>query len=322
MKYLSNNKDIIYTQDSISNNINNDFLIWNIKNNFKCKKIDNLYKFDFNNTIIYNYEKKELIVKKNNDIISSYLEKINNYLKSHNLDLIKTLNYIVCTCNDNIISNYIDENLEQFKILQNIKEINEKNNKLQISNLYVIDNFLYKFNINIYEFTNNLIFKNLIDQNKLDSVLIDVQCFLDDYNEFYALFKFHNIKLKKNIFDKEIKYSNLDELIKNIYNLLDNEDFIENYDNKNNLELIKQTNSLFSLKQIIDFNILEEIIIYEILNEFKNINLIDNNLLKVYIDKLKNKLKKDEDIDQNLFELVNNLEKKNENKIIYDIIET
>ena len=85
--------------------------------------------------------------------------------------------------------------------------------------------------------------------------------------------------------------------------------------------MIKQTNSLFSLKQIIDFNILEEIIIYEILNEFKNINLIDNNLLKVYIDKLKNKLKKDEDIDQNLLELVNNLEKKNENKIIYKIIE-
>lgn len=309
MKFLSINKDILYTQER--HITDNEFLIWNFKNDFKCKKIGNLYKFDFNNLIIYNSSNKLLLVKKNDDIISSYLEKINNYLKNNKLDLIQTLDFILNKCNDNIISKYIEDNSEQYKILKNIKEINETNNKLQISNLYIVDNYLYKFSINIYEFVNNNIFNNLINENKIDSVIATVQFFLDDYNDLYPLFKLNNIKLKKNIFDKKIKSSNLDELIKNIFDLLDNEDNIEYYNFENNLEIIKQSSSLFSLKQIIDLNILEEIIIYEIISEFKNINLIDNNLLKVYLNDLKNKLKKDDEIDHKLIDLINNLEKKN-----------
>ena len=229
---------------------------------FQTKLFNSIIDYlDYINTEIMNLT--ELLYDENEYESSSYNDDLSDYgssSSSSNIDKIQLNNVLpyIIKNNSNII-------LKHINIINNI--INDYNNINNEDNIHICktNNDMFNLNVEFYEFNNNESINNLINQDDIESIKINIKIVVEYLPKIVFLINFNNIIFKKDIFKELYCIDSLHELVKMLYNIIDDNNNINKLDNNtlnNNILLLKQITELELDNNLINtllINILKDI---------------------------------------------------------------
>ena len=116
---------------------------------------------------------------------------------------------------------------------------------------------MFNLNVEFYEFNNNESINNLINQDDIESIKINIKIVVEYLPKIVFLINFNNIIFKKDIFKELYCIDSLHELVKMLYNIIDDNNTLNN-----NILLLKQITELELDNNLINtllINILKDI---------------------------------------------------------------
>ena len=239
--FKSINNDFEYT---IINKKIDDFNIWNLKNNFVCIKIDdNNYILNYENvkflfnfinknlSVVYHYNKisNKLIDivsiinnfnKKNNKKNSLfYLEKINNQFKKiYDYDTNKELL-------NNLIEKYgygiLLHSKSIFKLIEEFEKFDDDEVYISLE-----DDDIFEISLNLYD-TKNKYISDLINEDKIDSIEVELKVDINKLPDIAFDFKFKNVILNEDVSNKLKNINSLHKIINMIVKIIKKNDNIK-----------------------------------------------------------------------------------------------
>jgi len=287
---------------------NNEFYFWNITNKLPCIKVtENLILFNYDNIkFYYDINEKEImtynlnnydiftlfskdfnkikyyISKNNSEKISFYLDYIHNIFINIDFDIDIDVNEDKYYINNKLILHLIKNN--QINILKypNLfkKYINDINTINKSENIYINLENLFHLNVNIYELVNKKL-NDIIEESSDECIEININIYPDYFPKFIFLIDFNNIKLKKNIINYFDKVNSLEELIKILLKILNDENIVDEVDNLEN-----SNKNILLIQQILAFKINKPCIKKLILEILKELNQEEKELNKELLNNI------------------------------------